>query len=191
MQQCSHCGYIRWPPVVSRPDCLAEGGTWMTVSGRGTIWSFAVYLEPLHPAFEGHCPYAVGLIELEEGPVVYAAPGGPTGQPGLRRAGRSVLLRARTRDERRALPVGYPRMIHIERFARLAREDREAEGEVGTAHSACAYRSQGQSGRCDRRGRSCDRSGAGCRGGGSGSSPCPSHFGKRRSWPRLLTLPPR
>lgn len=72
MQQCSHCGYIRWPPVVSCPDCLAEGGTWITVSGRGTIWSFAVYLEPLHPAFEGHCPYAVGLIELEEGPVVYA-----------------------------------------------------------------------------------------------------------------------
>jgi uncharacterized OB-fold protein len=72
MQQCASCGYVRWPAAVSCPDCLAEGGTWTILSGRGTIWSFAVYEQPLHPAFEEDCPYAVGLVELEEGPVMYA-----------------------------------------------------------------------------------------------------------------------
>ena len=48
-----------------------EGGEWMPLSGRGELWSYAVYHRALHPAFEGATPYAVGLIRLEEGPMLH------------------------------------------------------------------------------------------------------------------------
>jgi uncharacterized protein len=90
MQQCASCGYVRWPAAISCPDCLAEGGGWVTLSGRGTIWSLAIYEQPLHRAFEGECPYAVGLIELEEGPVMYAR---LTDQPDVLACGVPVTAR--------------------------------------------------------------------------------------------------
>ena len=71
MQRCDTCSYVRWPAARVCPECLADGGTWATLSGRGTIWSYAVYVEPLHPAFAGQTPYAVGLIQLDEGPMLY------------------------------------------------------------------------------------------------------------------------
>ena len=49
MQRCADCGHVRWPAARSCPECLADGGEWMVLSGRGTIWSFATYETPLHP----------------------------------------------------------------------------------------------------------------------------------------------
>jgi uncharacterized OB-fold protein len=72
MQRCPSCGYVRWPAANSCPECLAEGGEWTTLSGRGSIWSFAVYEKPLDPAFADLCPYAVALVRLDEGPMIYA-----------------------------------------------------------------------------------------------------------------------
>ncbi len=72
MQQCPSCGYVRWPAARSCPECLALGGDWTNLSGRGQIWSFAVYEKPLDPAFADLVPYAVALIRLDEGPMIYA-----------------------------------------------------------------------------------------------------------------------
>ena len=72
MQRCPSCGYVRWPAANSCPECLAVGGEWTVLSGRGSIWSFAVYEKPLDPAFAGLCPYAVALVRLDEGPLIYA-----------------------------------------------------------------------------------------------------------------------
>lgn len=71
MQRCDACGYVRWPAARTCPECLTDGGSWATLSGHGTIWSYAVYPEPLHPAFAGQTPYAVGLVRLDEGPMIY------------------------------------------------------------------------------------------------------------------------
>ena len=71
MQRCSACGYVRWPAANSCPECLDEGGEWVALSGRGTIWSYATYETPLHPEFSGQCPYAVALVRLEEGPMIH------------------------------------------------------------------------------------------------------------------------
>lgn len=71
MQRCGTCGHLRWPAALSCPECLTEGGEWSTLSGRGTIWSYAVYESPLHPEFAGLCPYAVALVQLEEGPMIH------------------------------------------------------------------------------------------------------------------------
>lgn len=72
MQRCPSCGYVRWPAALSCPECLTAGGEWTALSGRGRIWSFAVYEKPLDPAFADLCPYAVALIRLDEGPMIYA-----------------------------------------------------------------------------------------------------------------------
>lgn len=71
MQRCDACSHVRWPAANSCPECLTHGSTWTTLSGRGTIWSFAVYETALHPAFAQLCPYAVALIRLDEGPMVH------------------------------------------------------------------------------------------------------------------------
>jgi uncharacterized OB-fold protein len=66
-QRCGACGHLRWPPSVLCPKCLAEGGEWVALSGRGTVYSFIVVHRPQHPAFFGDAPYNVVVVELEEG----------------------------------------------------------------------------------------------------------------------------
>ena len=65
VQKCSACGTLRHPP---RPGCAACGSLeWETIrsSGLGTVYSYVIYHHPPLPGFE--TPFAVGLIELEEG----------------------------------------------------------------------------------------------------------------------------
>lgn len=66
VQRCGACRKLRFPPSVLCPHCLAEGGDWVPLSGRGTIWSFIVVHRPQHPAFFGDVPYNVAIVELEE-----------------------------------------------------------------------------------------------------------------------------
>ena len=66
-QRCAACGHLRWPPSVLCPRCLAEGGEWVPLSGRGVVWSFIVVHRPQHPGFFADAPYNVAIVELEEG----------------------------------------------------------------------------------------------------------------------------
>jgi uncharacterized OB-fold protein len=66
-QRCAACGHLRWPPSVLCPRCLALEHAWVTLSGRGTIYSFIVVHRPQHPAFFADAPYNVAIVELEEG----------------------------------------------------------------------------------------------------------------------------
>jgi len=67
-QQCMDCGYIRWPPALLCPKCHSRNTTWIESSGRGRVYTFAVYRVALHSAFEGDLPYVVADVEVEEGP---------------------------------------------------------------------------------------------------------------------------
>jgi uncharacterized OB-fold protein len=49
------------------PECLEDATEWRAASGRGRVWSYAVYERALHPAFD--VPYVVAAIELDEGPI--------------------------------------------------------------------------------------------------------------------------
>lgn len=68
LQRCASCGYVRWPPAPLCPECLADGGAWEALSGRGTVWSVAVYEHAYQAAFRAEVPYACSLVELDEGP---------------------------------------------------------------------------------------------------------------------------
>ena len=67
MQRCTACGHLRWPPAVLCARCLGQGGEWVALSGRGTIYSFIIVHRPQHPAFFEDAPYNVAIVELEEG----------------------------------------------------------------------------------------------------------------------------
>jgi len=68
VQRCRGCGALRFPARDRCSACLAREGEWVPVSGRGTVFSFAVMHQVYHPGFAAAVPYAVVLVALEEGP---------------------------------------------------------------------------------------------------------------------------
>lgn len=67
VQRCRGCGKLRFPPRLICSHCLGRDAEWVPVSGRGTIYSFNVMHQVYHPGFAAEAPYAVVLVELEEG----------------------------------------------------------------------------------------------------------------------------
>lgn len=59
----------RWVcyPRAFMPGDLEEELEWQPVSGRGTVFAFAIPSWHPNPAFKKQAPYVVALIELEEG----------------------------------------------------------------------------------------------------------------------------
>ena len=63
---CSQCGHRFLPPGPCCPRCWSTRLTPREVSGRGRVFSFAVYRRTYHPGMPA--PYVVALVELDEGP---------------------------------------------------------------------------------------------------------------------------
>lgn len=68
VQQCARCRALRFPARTICSRCLGRDATWVPVSGRGTVFSFAVMHQAVHPGFAAEVPYAVVVVELDEGP---------------------------------------------------------------------------------------------------------------------------
>jgi uncharacterized OB-fold protein len=67
LQRCTECAVWRYPPTPVCPGCGRSQFAWLPVSGRGRIYSFVIYHRPFHPAYTTEVPYAVALVELDEG----------------------------------------------------------------------------------------------------------------------------
>ena len=67
-QRCSKCRTWRHPPRVTCGQCGSEEWAWEASSGRGTLFSWTVTHQGLAPGFAEDVPYAVVVVELEEGP---------------------------------------------------------------------------------------------------------------------------
>lgn len=65
LQRCDACDHVYFPPRPFCPACSARNVTVFAASGRGKLASYVISERP-HPAFDG--PYAIALVELEEGP---------------------------------------------------------------------------------------------------------------------------
>lgn len=68
IQRCTSCGRLQHPPRLLCAECGSAERDWALMNGRGTIYSFVVTHQAIHPSFEGHLPYVTVLVELEEGP---------------------------------------------------------------------------------------------------------------------------
>ena len=67
-QKCQGCGLVRWPPSFVCSNCYSQDTELITASGKGKVYTFAVYRQAYHPAFENDLPYVTAVIQLEEGP---------------------------------------------------------------------------------------------------------------------------
>jgi hypothetical protein len=70
VQRCAGCGRLRFPPRPMCPWCRSFDAAWDRMSGRGTVWSWAVPHPPLLPAYAEIAPYTVAVITLEEDPTI-------------------------------------------------------------------------------------------------------------------------
>jgi uncharacterized OB-fold protein len=68
MQKCLQCGYIRFPPSILCPKCHSMEVEWVKLNGQGRIYSYVVFRMAYHAAYQNDIPYAVAIIQLEEGP---------------------------------------------------------------------------------------------------------------------------
>ncbi len=67
VQRCRGCGAHRFPARDRCSACLSREAEWMPASGRGTVFSYAIMHQVYHPGFAAEVPYAVVVVELEEG----------------------------------------------------------------------------------------------------------------------------
>jgi uncharacterized OB-fold protein len=68
--RCGPCGAYVWYPQSACPRCGGTALGWAPVSGRGTLFSWAVVRRALFGAFAGRAPYVTGLVALREDPAV-------------------------------------------------------------------------------------------------------------------------
>ncbi|MBI2887590.1 MAG: Zn-ribbon domain-containing OB-fold protein [Chloroflexi bacterium] len=67
LQRCAACGALRYPPRPMCPQCTSKETGWVPASGRGTVYSYTVTHQALHPSLADKVPHLVILVELEEG----------------------------------------------------------------------------------------------------------------------------
>ena len=67
LQRCGPCGAAYFPPSPYCPRCLSDDVVWKAVSGRGRLHTYVINHRPA-PGFEAEVPYAIAIVELDEGP---------------------------------------------------------------------------------------------------------------------------
>ena len=65
LQRCTHCDTVYFPPRPFCPDCLSDEVVWKPLSGRATLHTYVINHRAA-PGFEA--PYAIAVVQLEEGP---------------------------------------------------------------------------------------------------------------------------
>jgi uncharacterized OB-fold protein len=68
LRKCNSCDNVYFYPRNICPTCFSRDVTWVQATGRGTLHTFGIVERGPTPAFRGHVPYIVALVDLEEGP---------------------------------------------------------------------------------------------------------------------------
>ena len=74
IQRCKSCGEYQWYPRANCIHCGSMDIEWVKVSGKGSVYSYTIIWQVIgnSPLYNLEIPFAVGLIELDEGPRMYA-----------------------------------------------------------------------------------------------------------------------
>ena len=67
VQECQSCKKLVHPPQPMCPHCRSLEKGWRKSSGKGKVYSWTVIHRPSYPYFMDKVPYAVVLVEMEEG----------------------------------------------------------------------------------------------------------------------------
>ncbi len=68
LMRCGECGTLRFPARPLCEACWSDEVEWVPASGRGIIYTYGIMHQVYHPAFASLVPYAIVVVELEEGP---------------------------------------------------------------------------------------------------------------------------
>jgi uncharacterized OB-fold protein len=66
LQCCDDCSHTYFPPRPFCPKCASRKVSVKQASGKGTLYSYVINHRPAAPGFTP--PYAIAVVELEEGP---------------------------------------------------------------------------------------------------------------------------
>ena len=72
IMHCRACGRSYFYPRRYCPRCWSDETEWCEASGRGTVYTYSIVRQNPAPPFSDWCPYAVVLVDLEEGVRVMA-----------------------------------------------------------------------------------------------------------------------
>jgi uncharacterized protein len=64
---CTSCDQAFWYPRPVCPRCLRPDIEWRRASGRGEVYAVSVMHRPAYPGMADRVPYAVALVDLDEG----------------------------------------------------------------------------------------------------------------------------
>lgn len=67
IQHCRSCGHYQFYPRAFCTHCLSEDIEWAPACGQGHIYTFTICRIAPSPAFQAALPYAVAVVELQEG----------------------------------------------------------------------------------------------------------------------------
>jgi uncharacterized protein len=73
LQRCAVCRRWRHPPRVRCAQCGSADWQWEATAGRGAVYTWTVVHQALVPMFAEDLPYAVAVVELDEGPRLVTA----------------------------------------------------------------------------------------------------------------------
>ena len=65
LQRCEACNHVYFPPRPFCPACASRQVNAFAASGRGVLWSYVIHHRPV-PGFTP--PYAIAVVQLDEGP---------------------------------------------------------------------------------------------------------------------------
>ena len=67
LQHCISCDAWSFPLRERCPSCMKPTLEWRAASGRGTLYTFTIFHQAMHPGFAAHVPYNVAQVDLDEG----------------------------------------------------------------------------------------------------------------------------
>lgn len=70
VQRCAACERFRWPPHPACSECLSFDTDWVAVAPRGTLYTWNICNQAMHPAFRDATPFAIVIVALDEAPGV-------------------------------------------------------------------------------------------------------------------------
>jgi len=77
LKYCPTCNRYLVPAAEVCDSCFDSDIGWRESSGKGTIYSFVLNHQVVHPGFKDLVPYSVIVVELEEGPRFTSTYDGP------------------------------------------------------------------------------------------------------------------
>jgi uncharacterized protein len=72
IRRCKACGETHFMPRHACPKCWSDELEWVDSQGQGTVHSFSIVHRASLPEFASQVPFVVALVDLDEGPRMFA-----------------------------------------------------------------------------------------------------------------------